>query len=142
VEYFYNYEPRGREFDNPALAPGWTLPRVARWRSGAKRRTSGAAASNLSGRAKFSGAANDHSWRRAQGEPNSTIRPAEADRLGRLLDPKLVHSGKRIRMVGLKGGPVAQLSAARIVGKAYPILMQDAAIQFETDELKAEIGKE
>jgi hypothetical protein len=58
------------------------------------------------------------------------------------LDPELGHSGKRIRMVGLKGCPVAQLSAARIVGKAYAILMQDAAIQFETDELKAEIGKE
>src|ERR1700730_5303179 len=38
------------EFDNPASAPGWTLPRAARRRSGAKRRTSGAAASNLSGR--------------------------------------------------------------------------------------------
>jgi hypothetical protein len=68
--------------------------------------------------------------------------PAEADRLGRLLDPELVHSGKRVRIVGLKRCPVAQLSAVRIVGKAHAILMQDAATQFETDELKAEIGKE
>ena len=62
--------------------------------------------------------------------------------LGRLLNPELVHSGKRIRIVGLKGPPVAQIGAGPIVGKAYAILMQDAAIQFETDELKAEIGEE
>jgi hypothetical protein len=39
-----NSRQKTREFDNPASAPDWTLPRKARRRSGAKRRTSGEAA--------------------------------------------------------------------------------------------------
>jgi hypothetical protein len=40
----------------------------------------------------------------------------------RLLNPELVHSDKRIRIVGLKACPVAQIGAARIIGKARTVL--------------------
>ena len=78
----------------------------------------------------------------SSGFKSPTDRLLHRSPLGTLLDPELVHRDKRIGMLGLKGCPVAQFRAARIAGKARAILMQDAAIYFETDELKAEIGKE
>ncbi len=45
-----NRRHKTRPVRQPGAVPGWTPPRAARRRSGAKRRTSGAAASNPSGR--------------------------------------------------------------------------------------------
>jgi hypothetical protein len=40
----------------------------------------------------------------------------------RLLNPELVHSDKRIRIVDLEACPVTQISAGRVIGKACAVL--------------------
>jgi hypothetical protein len=63
------------------------------------------------------------------------IQPSVTDRL---LNPELVHSDKRIRILSLKACPVTQISAGRVVGKAYVVLMLRTGIQLEPDEVEPE----
>ena len=60
--------------------------------------------------------------------------------LHRLLNPKLIHSDERIRIVGLKPCPVAQIDGGRVIGKPHAVLVQHSGIQLETDELEPDSG--
>src|ERR1035438_2000354 len=60
----------------------------------------------------------------------------------RPLNPELVHSEKRIRIVGLKACPVAQISAGWVAGKARAVPVKHTGVQFEADEGQFKLGKE
>jgi hypothetical protein len=62
------------------------------------------------------------------------------DGLFRLLNPELVHCGKRIRIVCLKARPVAQVGTGRVVGKACTILMKHTGIQLEAEEVQPDLA--
>ena len=60
----------------------------------------------------------------------------------RFLNPKLVHSDKRIRTVSFKVRPIAQIGAGRVVGKTLPIPIEHRAITFESDKVEPAIRNE
>jgi hypothetical protein len=55
---------------------------------------------------------------------------------GWLLYPEFVHSDECFRIVFLKAGPIAQIGACRVVGKACAVLMQHLGVQLEADEVE------